>query len=117
MPPINVKPIKMFIYQPVYLAGEVKGLKGTKEKPVPPPKPEYKKTTIVRFPFCRIEVGDSFTGEKRPADYFKLQEQAESKVAAVRYNLPEKACIVFLEDKVLKSEEEINRFVSGKGVV
>ena len=100
------KPIKMFIYQPVYLAAKGKDAKA-----------EYKKSTIVKFPFCRIEVGDNFTGEKRPADYFKLKAQSESKVVAIRYNLIECACIVILEKKVLKSEEDITRFVAGKGVV
>ena len=100
------KPIKMFIYQPVYLKGS-----GDKAKD------KYVKSTIVKFPFCRIEVGDNFTGEKRPAEYFKLKAQSESKVVAVRYNLVECACIVFLEKKVLKSQNEIGRFVSGKGCV
>jgi len=104
MPLINQdKPIKMFIYQPVYLAGDKKD--------------KYTICTIVRFPFCRIEVGDVFTGEKRPSDYFKLRKQEESKVVAVRYNTAEGACIVFLEKKVLKNQEEIDRFVSGKGCV
>jgi len=103
---INEKPIKMFIYQPVYLA--VKG-EDSKDK--------YVKSTITKFPFHRVEVGDVFTTEKRPADYFKLRKQEEFKVAAVRRNLIECACIVILEKKVCKTEEQIAHFVSGKGVV
>lgn len=104
---INEKPIKLFIYQPVYLAGKGKDAK-----------PEYIKSIIVNFPFCRIEVGDVFTGEKRSKDYYKLDPKTESKVAAVRYNYAgHGCCIVILEDKVLKSNEEINQFVAGKGCV
>lgn len=104
---INEKPIKMFIYQPIYLKGKGKDVK-----------PEYKKSIIVNFPFCRIEVGDVFTGEKRSKDYYKLDAKSESKVAAVRYNYAgHGCCVVILEDKVFKTQEKINQFVAGKGVV
>lgn len=101
MPPISrrEKPMKMFVYQPVLLNDK------------------YVRSTITKFPFCRIEVGDVFTTEKRPADYSQLLRQAESKVMAVRFNLVECACIVILEEKKFTSEKRLNHFVSGKSSV
>lgn len=88
------KPLKMFIYQPVYL------------------NKKYECCTITKFPYFRAEVGDVFTSEKRPADYIKMRKQVEFKVVTVRYNLREGACIVFLEDKVFSNKKELKRFVS-----
>lgn len=93
------KSIKMFIYQPVFI------------------KDEYIKSTVTKFPFCRLMVGDVFTTEKRPADYHKLNQQEESKVEVIRYNLAEGACIVILERKTVKNQKEFDHFVSGKSCV
>jgi len=101
---ITEKPIKMFVYQPIYLKGDKND--------------KYIKSIIINFPFCRIEVGDVFTGEKRSKEYYKLDPKSESKVAAVRYNYAgHGCCVVILEKKVFKSLEDINQFVAGKGTV
>lgn len=92
---IGTKPIKMHVYMPLNLRGK------------------YNCCAKRTFPFCRIEVGDVFTVEKRPADYHQLNSQKEFKVEAVRYNMFEGACIVILESKDFKDEEDINRFLSG----
>lgn len=101
MPPIRrqEKAMKMFVYQPLLLNDK------------------YVRSTITKFPFCRIEVDDVFTTEKRPADYSQLLRQAESKVVAVRFNLVECACIVILEEKKFTSQKRLDRFVSGKSSV
>ena len=93
------KPLKMFVYQPVLLKGK------------------YVRSIIEQFPFCKIEVGDVFTTEKRPADYHELRKQAESKVEAVRYNLPEGACIVILESKTFEKQQEVEEYLKNKSSV
>ena len=90
------KPLKMFVYQPVFL------------------KDKYFRSVIEHFPFCRIDIGDVFTTEKRPADYHGLRKQAESKVEAVRYNLAEGACIVILERKTFEKQEDITNYLKNK---
>jgi len=117
MPPIKEKPIKMFIYQPVYLEEKEEVTESEEPKRGRPKKGIYVCCTITKFPYCRVEIDDVFTSEKRPDDYAKLENQNEFKVVAVRYNLVECACIVILEKKMCKSKEEIDRFVSGKGCV
>ena len=96
---VRDKPLKMFIYQPVFLGDK------------------YVLSTIIKFPFCRLEVGDVFTTEKRPSDYHKMKRQEESKVEAIRYNLAEGACIVILEKKTFKEQKEIDLFVRGKSCI
>ena len=103
------KSLKMFVYQPLFHSEWNDKTKKTVE--------QYKRTIISKFPFCRMEVGDVFTTEKRPADYHKLRNQAEAKVEAVRYNLAEDACIVILERKTFKNIKDLDRYVSGKASV
>ncbi len=98
------KPLKMYIYQPLFIKAKKKG-----------DEDEYVRSTIVDdFPYFRVEVGYVFTTEKRPAKYHELIEQQETKVEAVRYNLAERACIVILERKTFKNQRDVDRYVSGK---
>ena len=121
------KPLKMFIYQPLFVEGTkavkavkavaaaegvkaveaVEAVKATEDKHV-------RSVIVDNFPYFRVELGDVFTNEKRPAKYHELIAQQETKVEAVRYNLAERACIVILERKTFKSQREIDRYVSGK---
>ena len=90
------KPMKMQVYQALLVGGKlVRSIHKT-------------------FPYCRIEIGDVFTMEKRPADYHKMMKQRESKVIGVRYNFAETACIVILEEMNFEHQDLLNRYVSGK---
>lgn len=90
------KPMKMHVYQPLYVGDKyVRSIKKT-------------------FPYCRIEIGDVFTMEKRPANYHEMMAHKESKVVAVRYNFAETACIVILEKKNFGHIDLLNRYVNGK---
>lgn len=92
---VGIKPIKTHVYMPLSIGGK------------------YKCCIKRTFPYCRLEAGDVFTIEKRPGDYHKLKNQKEFKVEAVRYNLFEGACIVILESKDFKDENELKSFASG----
>lgn len=90
----NDKPIKMFIYQPVYTVD-----KGGKNK-------TYLHTKTYKFPYYRAKKGDVFTGEKRVKEFIEMQKHSTSKVVAVRYNYIDGTCGVILEDKVIEKKEE-----------
>jgi len=96
---VSDRPIKMFIYQPLYLKG--KGVK-----------PEYVNCKTYKFPYARIEVGDVFTGEKRVAEFLKMKERSVSKVVSVTYNYADMTCGIILEDKIFNTMEKLNKYVS-----
>lgn len=83
------KPLKMYVYQPLSVKGE------------------HIKTKLTHFPFFHVEIGDVFTNERR------TEKPMESKVAAVRFNLFERGCMVTLEDMEFETIEELNRYVNG----
>ena len=89
----QAKPIRMFIYQPIY----VKGTDGKKT---------YLHTKTYPFPYYPAKKGDQFTGEKRVKNFVEMQKHSTSKVVAVRYNYSDGTCGVILEDKVIEKKEE-----------
>ena len=95
MPP---KPIRMYIYQPVYTVdskGKNKGYLNTKTW-----------NTMTYFP---VKKGDLFTTEKRVEDITEMKNQAASKVVKVSYNQKYNTCNVILADKLVERKEEPKR--------
>lgn len=88
------KPIKMFIYQPIY---EVD--KDGKNK-------TYLHTKTYPFPYYPAKKGDVFTGEKRVKEFIEMEKHSTSKVVAVRYNYADGTCGVVLADKLIERKEE-----------
>lgn len=88
------KPIKMFIYQPIY---EVD--KDGKNK-------TYLHTKTYPFPYYPAKKGDVFTGEKRVKEFIEMEKHSTSKVVAVRYNYVDGTCGVVLADKLIERKEE-----------
>ena len=87
------KPIRMFIYQPIYIK-DVDGKKTDLH------------TKTYPFPYYRAKKGDIFTGEKRVKEFAEMQKQATYKVVAVKYNYIDGTCGVILEDKINEPKEE-----------
>lgn len=88
------KPIKLFIYLPIYTVD-----KDGKNK-------TYLHTKTYPFPYYRAKKGDVFTGEKRVKEFVEMQKHSTSKVVAVRYNYIDGTCGVVLTDKIIERKEE-----------
>ncbi len=86
--------IRMFIYQPIYIADE-----NGKNK-------EYKNTKTWPFPYYPAKKGDVFTTEKRVKEFIEMQKHSTSKVVSVVYNLSDGTCGVVLTDKIIERKEE-----------
>lgn len=100
MPP---KPIKMFIYQPIYTVdseGKNKTYLNTK--------------TYKDVPYFPVKKGDVFTTEKRVKEITEMQQDSTSKVVSISYNLNDGSCNVILREKIVKlepKEEELTTAV------
>ena len=90
------KPVKMFVYLPVYL----------KEK--------YVRTVIKDLPFSRIEKGDPFILGKRDKMSDLIKAGGEHKVEQVKRSLADGSCIVVLEKITFTKNEDITEFLKNK---
>lgn len=96
---VTDKPLKTFVYLPVFLKGE------------------YKCCAPFKMQGAQIKVGDIFTVDKRPPTFDEQREIKEFKVVKVQYNVFHNDFAeqhVELEPVVFNDQKQIDRFMNGK---
>ncbi len=107
----RLKPLRMFVYLPVYLI---------EKKPGRPPadgvKPELQKIVIQdKMQFVPgIKTGDIFALKKRNDLKEFLNNEDETKVEQVKYNFVDGSCLVILEKLVFTDRKEMSEFLKNK---
>ena len=105
------KPVKMFVYLPVYLKEETTPEPETTKKAA---RAKYVRTVITKLPFSRIEVGDVFILGKRDKMSDLIKKGDEYKVEQVKRTFPDGDCIAVLEKITFTKKEEITEFLKNK---
>ena len=103
------KPLKMFIYLPLYLL---------EKKPGRPPaegvQPVHVRTVIKEMPFSRVEPGDIFLIDKINSSDDVLGTKGNMKAEQVKRSVIDGSCLVVLEKKVFNTKQEVENFLQGK---
>ena len=97
------KPLKMFIYLPLYMAAK---------KPDKPP--VYKGCVVKDMPYARKEIGDIYIVGKRDSSEELLSDKNDLKVERIINSMVDGSYIVVLEKMVFEREDDLKEFLKNK---
>jgi hypothetical protein len=102
MPPMRLRSkdlrLRTFVYQPLSVKGKYAG------------------ATMVEFPFCRVQVGDLFTIDKR-TDFAEMGKSKKYKVEDCYFTTANKGeFIIILEKEDFSTKNQLKLHTRGKTV-
>jgi hypothetical protein len=72
---------------------------------------------MIEFPFCRVQIGDTFTIEKR-TNFIEMGKGKRYKVEDCFFTIANKGEFIIILEKIeFKDKDELKKHIAGKTVV